>query len=65
MISSTVTGTVPASSAPLAEIGFFSEKDRYFKNASTQVYLEFPPGLVLIGNELAKAPQGAEPLVFR
>jgi hypothetical protein len=46
----------PGIQRALAEIGFFSEKDRYFKNVSTMVYLEFPPGPVMIGNELAKPP---------
>jgi hypothetical protein len=40
----------------LAEIGFFSGKDRYFKNTTTGIYLEFPPGPVMIGNEFAKEP---------
>jgi len=40
----------------LAEIGFYSDKDRYFKNDTTKIYLEFPPGPVMIGNEFAKDP---------
>jgi len=40
----------------LATIGFFSDKDRYFKNSTTAIYLEFPPGPVMIGNEFAKEP---------
>jgi hypothetical protein len=40
----------------LAMIGFFSDKDRYFKNGTTTTYLEFPPGPVMIGNEFAKEP---------
>ena len=40
----------------LAAVGFFSDKDRYFKNPTTAIYLEFPPGPVIIGNEFAKEP---------
>jgi hypothetical protein len=40
----------------LATNGFFSDKDRYFKNSTTSIYLEFPPGPVMIGNEFAKDP---------
>lgn len=40
----------------LSEIGFYSDKDRYFKNDTTMIYLEFPPGPVMIGHEFAKDP---------
>jgi hypothetical protein len=40
----------------LAKIGFFSDNDRYFRNGTTAIYLEFPPGPVMIGNEFAKEP---------
>ena len=40
----------------LSEIGFYSNQDRYFKNDTTKIYLEFPPGPVMIGNEFAKDP---------
>jgi hypothetical protein len=40
----------------LAAINFYSDKDRYFKNSTTTIYLEFPPGPVMIGNEFAKEP---------
>jgi len=40
----------------LLKIGFYSDRDRYFRNDTTGIYLEFPPGPVMIGNELAKDP---------
>ena len=40
----------------LLTIGFFSNRDRYFRNDTTGIYLEFPPGPVMIGNEPAKEP---------
>jgi hypothetical protein len=40
----------------LLQIGFYSDRDRYFRNDTTGIYLEFPPGPVMIGNELAKDP---------
>lgn len=40
----------------LLEIGFYSNKDRYYRNDTTEIYLEFPPGPVMIGNEFAKDP---------
>jgi len=46
----------PGIQRALAEIGFYSNLDRYFKNDSTKIYLEFPPGPVMIGNEFAKDP---------
>jgi len=46
----------PGIQRALAEIGFYSDRDRYFKNVSTKIYLEFPPGPVMIGNEFAKDP---------
>ena len=46
----------PGIQRALAEIGFYSDRDRYFKNDSTKIYLEFPPGPVMIGNEFAKDP---------
>jgi hypothetical protein len=40
----------------LLTVGFYSDRDRYFRNDTTAIYLEFPPGPVMIGNELAKDP---------
>lgn len=40
----------------LLKIGFYSDRDRYFRNDTTGIYLEFPPGPVMIGNEMAKDP---------
>lgn len=40
----------------LAQVGFFSDVDRYFKNPTTRIYLEFPPGPVMVGNEFAREP---------
>ena len=40
----------------MAGIGFFLENDRYYKNDTTELHLEFPPGPVMIGDEFAKNP---------
>lgn len=37
----------------LKEIGFY-EENRYFKNKETEIFIEFPPGPLSIGNELVK-----------
>jgi hypothetical protein len=39
----------------LAGIGFYLENDHY-KNDTTDLYLEFPPGPVMIGDEFARNP---------
>jgi hypothetical protein len=38
----------------LGEIGFFSGKDRHFKNSETDIFLEFPPGPLAVGEEPVK-----------
>jgi hypothetical protein len=38
----------------LGEIGFFSGKDRHFKNSETDIFLEFPPGPLAVGQEPVK-----------
>ena len=40
----------------LEAIGFFGDNDHYYKNSTTGIYLEFPPGPVMIGSEFAKEP---------
>lgn len=35
----------------LAEIGFYYAKDRYFKSSETDIFLEFPPGPLSVGEE--------------
>jgi hypothetical protein len=38
----------------LGEIGFFYGKDRYFKSSETDIFLEFPPGPLSVGEEPVK-----------
>jgi hypothetical protein len=38
----------------LAGIGFIAGKDRYFKSSETDIFLEFPPGPLSVGNEPVK-----------
>ena len=38
----------------LGEIGFFSGKDRHFKNSETDIFLEFPSGPLVVGKEPVK-----------
>jgi hypothetical protein len=38
----------------LKEIGFFYEKGRYFKSSETDIFLEFLPGPLSVGQEPAK-----------
>lgn len=46
----------------LAAIAFYGgDKDRYFRNQTTGIYLEFPPGPVMIGNEMASGQEWQTP----
>lgn len=38
----------------LEGIGFFYQKDRYFKSSATDIFLEFPPGPLSVGEEPVK-----------
>jgi hypothetical protein len=38
----------------LGEIGFFYGKDRYFRSSETDIFLEFPPGPLSVGEEPIK-----------
>lgn len=35
----------------LEEVGFFYQKNRYFKSSETDIFLEFPPGPLSVGAE--------------
>jgi hypothetical protein len=38
----------------LGEVGFFYGKDRYFRSSETDIFLEFPPGPLSVGEEPIK-----------
>jgi hypothetical protein len=38
----------------LEKIGFFYEKNRYYKSSETDIFLEFPPGPLSVGQEPIK-----------